>query len=46
LHKIDSGIDSGPIVDSIKFIIKQNTTAYENYNVLMKFSKKILKNLQ
>ena len=41
LHKIDSGIDSGPIVDSIKFIIKQNTTAYENYNVLIKFSKKI-----
>ena len=42
LHKIDSGIDSGPIVDSIKFKIKQNTTAYENYNILMKFSKKYL----
>ena len=41
LHKIDSGIDSGPIVDYIKFRIKQNTTAYENYNILIKFSKKI-----
>jgi len=41
LHKIDKGIDTGPIVDSIKFNIKQSATGYENYLNLMKFAKKI-----
>jgi len=43
LHKIDAGIDSGPIIDKIKFPIKPNTTAYSNYFNLMKFSLKLLK---
>ena len=38
LHKIDAGIDSGDIIDKIKFKIKVNDTAEENYLRLMKFS--------
>ena len=41
LHKIDKGIDTGPIVDSIKFKLSENTTGYENYIMLMKLAKKI-----
>ncbi len=40
LHKIDSGIDTGDIIDSLKFKISQNSTAYENYDKLL--SKSIL----
>ncbi len=43
LHKIDSGIDTGPIIDKIKFPIKKNTDAYKNYFNLMKNSVKLLK---
>ena len=43
LHKIDSGIDTGPIIDKIKFKIKINTNAYANYLYLMKSSIKLLK---
>jgi len=43
LHKIDSGIDTGPIIDQIKFKIKINDTAFENYKKLMDESTKILK---
>ncbi len=35
LHKIDKGIDTGPIIDSLNFNIKKNTTGYENYINLM-----------
>lgn len=35
LHKIDEGIDTGEIIDKIKFNIPINTTAYENYLKLM-----------
>ena len=35
LHKIDEGIDTGRIIDKIKFDIPINTTAYENYLKLM-----------
>ena len=38
LHKIDEGIDTGDIIDKIKFKIKINDTAQENYLRLMKFS--------
>ena len=38
IHKIDKGIDSGDIIDQIKFKIKINDTAYDNYLRLMKFS--------
>ena len=35
LHKIDRGIDTGDIIDSLKFKIPKNSTAYENYNKLL-----------
>ncbi len=35
LHKIDSGIDTGPIIDHIQFKIFKNTNAYQNYLKLM-----------
>ena len=35
LHKIDKGIDTGDVIDSVKFIIGKNSTAYENYNNLL-----------
>lgn len=41
LHKIDAGIDTGGIVDQLRFIIKINDTAKQNYMRLMKYSVKI-----
>jgi len=38
LHKIDSGIDTGDIVDNIIFKVKKNDTAYQNYLRLMRYS--------
>jgi len=35
LHQMDKGIDTGPIIDQIKFKIKINDTAYDNYKKLM-----------
>ena len=43
LHKIDNGIDTGPIINQIKFKININTNAYENYFILMKNSVILLK---
>ena len=43
LHKIDNGIDTGPIINQIKFRININTNAYENYFILMKNSVNLLK---
>ena len=37
IHRIDNGIDTGPIIDQIKFSIKKNTNAYQNYLVLIRF---------
>lgn len=38
LHKINSGIDTGDIIDKIDFKININVTSYENYFKLMKYS--------
>ena len=38
LHKIDSGIDTGDIVDKVSFKINKNDTAHDNYLKLMKYS--------
>ena len=43
LHKIDEGIDTGPIIDHIKFAIKKNSNAFDNYKILMKTSVNLLK---
>ena len=43
LHKIDKGIDTGDVIDQIRFKIKINDTAYDNYKKLMKFSVKLFK---
>ena len=43
LHKIDKGIDTGDIIDQIKFKIKINDTAFDNYKKLMNFSVKLFK---
>lgn len=43
LHKIDNGIDTGPIINQIKFKIRINTNAYDNYFILMKNSVRLLK---
>ncbi len=43
LHKIDNGIDTGPIIDQLKFTINKNSTAFDNYNILMKTSIKLFK---
>jgi methionyl-tRNA formyltransferase len=43
LHEIDDGIDTGPIIDNIKFEIKKNTNAFMNYLILMRYSLKLLK---
>ena len=43
LHKIDSGIDTGDIIDQLEFKIDLNTNAFENYNRLMDHSLLILK---
>ena len=38
LHKIDDGVDTGPIISNIKFKIKINDNALDNYERLMKNS--------
>ena len=43
LHKIDNGIDTGNIVDQIKYKIKINDTAFDNYKKLMKYSTLLFK---
>ena len=43
LHKIDNGIDTGPIIASIKYKIHRNTNAFQNYHKLMAYSVKLLK---
>ncbi len=43
LHKINKGIDTGPIIDQIKFTINKNSNAFDNYNNLMKTAVKLLK---
>ena len=43
LHKIDAGIDTGSIIDNIKFQLKINNNAYQNYLDLMKYSLKLFK---
>ena len=41
LHRIDKGIDTGNIIDQIKFKINLNDTGLDNYIKLMKFSNKL-----
>jgi methionyl-tRNA formyltransferase len=43
LHEIDKGIDTGNIIDQIKFKININDTAHDNYKKLMFYSTKIFK---
>ena len=43
LHKIDNGIDTGPIIDFLKYKISKNTNAYKNYLKLMIKSVNLLK---
>ena len=43
LHEIDKGIDTGNIIDSISFKISINSTAFDNYNNLLKKSVLIFK---
>jgi len=43
LHKIDNGIDTGPIIDQLRFPIAKNTNAFKNYHNLMNASVKLLK---
>ena len=43
LHKINKGIDTGEIIDKIKFNIPINITAYENYLKLMDKSVNLFK---
>ena len=43
LHKIDSGIDTGDIIDKVNFVIKINDTAFQNYFKLMKYSTVLFK---
>ena len=43
LHRIDKGIDTGDIIDQIKFKIKINDTAFDNYKKLMNNSVKLFK---
>ena len=38
IHKIDRGIDTGNIIDQIKYKVDVNTDALGNYNKLMHFS--------
>jgi len=38
LHKINAGIDSGDIINQLKFKININDTAFDNYKKLMKYS--------
>ena len=44
LHKIDSGIDTGDIIDQIKFKIENNFTARDLYFKYLFYSKELLKN--
>ena len=37
-HEIDNGIDSGKIIDQIRYNLKKNDTARENYLKLMSTS--------
>jgi len=41
LHKIDNGIDTGDIVDQMKYTVGTNVSAFANYQKLMKYSEKI-----
>ena len=43
LHKIDKGIDTGPIIDKIIFKVKNNSTAFDNYRNLLTNSFKLFK---
>ena len=43
LHKIDSGIDTGDIIDQSKFKIKINDSAFDNYKRLMSFAVKLFR---
>lgn len=43
LHKINNGIDEGPIIGSKKFLIRKNANAFDNYQNLMKNSLILLK---
>ena len=42
LHKIDAGIDTGDIIDQIKFQIKDSDTARDIYYKYLRHSKKLL----
>ena len=44
LHEIDSGIDTGDIIDQIIFKISHVDTARDLYFLYLKYSKKLLKN--
>ncbi len=43
LHKIDKGIDTGPIIAQMRFPIGKNDTSYQNYKKLMRYSYLIFK---
>ena len=43
LHLIDKGIDTGKIIDQIKYKLSININAYDNYFKLMNCSVKLLK---
>ena len=43
LHEIDNSIDGGPIVSQMKYKIKRNATAQENYGRLMNTAVKLFK---
>ena len=43
LHKIDNGIDTGDIIDKIKFKINLNDTGFENYCKLMNVALRLFK---
>lgn len=43
LHKIDKGIDTGDIIDQLKFNINLNSNAFDNYDKLMDYSLKIIR---
>ena len=45
LHKINNGIDTGPIIDFLKYKISKNTNAYKNYLKLMIKSVNLLKKI-
>lgn len=44
LHKIDNGIDTGDVIDQLKFKININDTGFENYSRLMDTSVELFKN--